>query len=50
VGCGGLSGYGPHRLMGLNAWPMGNVTIRRCGLIGGGVTLLEKVCHCGGRI
>jgi hypothetical protein len=23
-------------------------TIRTCGLVGVGVTLLEKVCHCGG--
>ena len=27
-----------------------NDTIRRCGLIGGSVALLEKVCHCGGRL
>jgi hypothetical protein len=29
-------------------WPRGSGTIRRCGLIGGGVALLEEVCHCGG--
>ena len=26
----------------------GNGTIRRCGLVGVGVVLLEEVCHCGG--
>jgi hypothetical protein len=45
--CGGLNGYGPHRLMCLNAWPIENGTIRRCGLFGVGVALLEEVCHCG---
>jgi hypothetical protein len=30
-------------------WPMGTGTISRCGLIGGGVTLLEEVYCCGGR-
>ena len=25
----------------------GNGTIRRCGLVGVGVVLLEEVCHCG---
>ena len=33
-GCGGLNMLGP-----------GRGTIRRCGLIGGGVGLLEEVCH-----
>jgi hypothetical protein len=23
-------------------------TIRRCGLVGGGVALLEELCHCRG--
>ena len=26
----------------------GSGTIRRCGLVGVGVALLEEVCHCGG--
>jgi hypothetical protein len=26
---------------------MGSGTIRKCGLIEGGVALLEEVCHCG---
>jgi len=26
--------------------PTGNGTIRRCGLVGVGVALLEEVCHC----
>jgi hypothetical protein len=26
-------------------WPVGSGTIRRCGLIGGGVALLEEVFH-----
>jgi hypothetical protein len=41
----GLTRYGPHRLLCLNAWPMGSNTIRRYDLIGGGVALLEEVCH-----
>jgi hypothetical protein len=32
------------------AWPMGNGTIRRCGLVGIGVALLEETCHCTGRL
>jgi hypothetical protein len=28
-------------------WPMASGTIRRYGLTGGGVTLLEEVCHLG---
>ena len=35
--------HDPHRLMCLNAWLMGNGTIRRCGLVG-------EVCHFGGRL
>jgi hypothetical protein len=46
--CGGLNRNGPHRLKCLNSWPTGNGTIRRCGLGGVGVALLEEVCHCGG--
>jgi hypothetical protein len=34
--CGGLNMLGP-----------GSGTIRRCGLVGVSVVLLEKVCHCG---
>jgi hypothetical protein len=26
----------------------GSGTIRKCGLVGVGVVLLEEVCHCGG--
>ena len=37
--CGGLNMLGP-----------GNDTIRRCGPLGMGVVLLEKVCHCGGEL
>jgi hypothetical protein len=37
--CGGLNGYGPHRLMCLNACPIGSDTIRWCGLSGVGVVL-----------
>jgi hypothetical protein len=29
--------------------PMGSGTIRKCGLVGIGVALLEEVCHCVGR-
>jgi hypothetical protein len=29
------------------AWPMGSVW--KCGIIGGGVALLEEVGHCEGR-
>ena len=45
--CGGLSRFGPHRLMGLNAWSMRKGTIRRYVLVGVGVAFLEEVCHCG---
>ena len=34
------------RLMCLNAWPIGSDTIRRYGLVGIGVPLLEEGCHC----
>ena len=37
----------PHGLISLNAWPTGSSAVRRCGFIGGGVALLEEVCHCG---
>ena len=39
VECGGLKMLGP-----------GNGSIRRCGLIGVGVALLEEACHCEGRL
>ena len=48
--CAYVNSYDLHRLMCLNAWPMGSGTIRRCGLIGGGMTFLEEVCHCRGRV
>lgn len=32
---------------GLNAWPMGSGTTMGCGLVEGGVALMEEVCHCG---
>ena len=44
----GLTRYGPHRLMCLNVWPIGRGRIRRCGLVGVGVALLEEVYHSGG--
>ena len=37
--CGGLNENGSHK-------PIGSSTIRRCGLVGVGVTL-EDVCHWG---
>lgn len=33
----------------LNVWPMENSTIRKCDLVVD-MTLLEEVCHCGGRL
>jgi hypothetical protein len=30
------------------AWPMGSDNIRRCGLVGVGVVLLEKMHNCEG--
>ena len=44
--CGGLNRFGSHRFMCLNVWPLGDSTIRRCGLVGVGVAL-EEVSHCG---
>ena len=32
------------------AWPMGSGTIRKCGLNGGNVALLEEVCYSEGRV
>jgi hypothetical protein len=40
----------PLRYPGEYAWPMGYGTIRRRGLIGGSLVLLEEICHCGGRV
>ena len=40
--CGGLNRYGPHRLIGLNAWPMESGTIR-CGLVRESVSLWRQV-------
>lgn len=37
--CGGLSSYGPHRFMCVNATPIENGTIPECGLVVGGVPL-----------
>ena len=37
--CGGLYMLGP-----------GSESVRRRGLVGVGVTLLEEVCHCGHRL
>ena len=39
---GGLNKNGPHTLMCLNTWPIGSGTIRRYGLVGVSVALLEK--------
>jgi hypothetical protein len=44
VGCyGGLCRNSPHRLIDLNTWSPESSTTRRCGFIGVGVALLEKV-------
>ena len=48
--CVGLNRHDPHKLMCSNAWLVGSGTIRRCGLVGVGVPLLEEICHCGGRL
>ena len=40
--CGGLSRFGPHRLMGLNAWSLRKGTIRRYVLVRG-----SDMCHWG---
>lgn len=39
--CGGLNRFSSHRVMRLNAWPQGTVSL-------GGVAFLEEVCHCVG--
>ena len=38
-GCGVLNSFGFHRLGHLNAWTIGSGSIRRCGLLGVGVSL-----------
>jgi hypothetical protein len=38
---------GPHRVLCLNAWPIGSDTFRRCSP-GVGVALLEEMGHCEG--
>jgi hypothetical protein len=43
--CGGLSRYSPHRLLCLNAWPIGSGTIKKCCLVEVGVTFLGEMCH-----
>ena len=48
--CGGLNRNGHHRLMVLNAWPIGSGIIKRCGLVEAGVTLLDEGCQCGGEL
>lgn len=42
--CGGLNRHGLHRLTCLNALFIGSDTIRGCGLVEAGKTLLEEVC------
>jgi hypothetical protein len=48
--CNVVIRYGPHRFMCLNVWPIHSAPFKGCGLIGGGVALLEEVCHCVGRL
>jgi hypothetical protein len=43
--CGGVNRNSPIDSR-LNAWPIKNGTIKRCGFVKVGVTLLEEVCHC----
>jgi hypothetical protein len=45
--CGGLSRNGLLRLTDLNTWSPGSGTIRRYGLVGEDVALLEEVHHQG---
>lgn len=43
---GGLNKFAPpHTLMCLNGWSVGSVTIRKSGLVGVHVALLEEVYH-----
>jgi hypothetical protein len=48
--CGGWNRFDPHRFTCLKAWLIGNSTIKMYGLVGVGLTLLEEVYHCGGRL
>jgi hypothetical protein len=43
--CAGLNEIGSHRLIYLNVSSLGSGTIRRYGLVGVDVALLEKMCH-----
>jgi hypothetical protein len=43
-----LLGYQVSRYGDLNMLGPGSCTIKRCGLLGVEVALLEEVCHCGG--
>ena len=45
-----LDENGPHRVTCLNAWTKGNGSIRKCGLVEVGVTLLEEVCYSEGQL
>jgi hypothetical protein len=47
--CGGLNKSGPHKLMCLNAWCIQSGSLRRCGLIGVGVSFWRKYVTGGGR-
>lgn len=47
VECGGLNKNAPPHFMCLNAWPIESDNIRRYGLVGVGVALLEEMYHCG---
>jgi hypothetical protein len=44
--CGCLNRYGPSRLICLTAWPIRSGTIRKCGLVGVGVALLDHKTTC----
>jgi hypothetical protein len=46
--CDCLNRKSPHRILCLNAWPIGNSTIRKSGILEGGMALLEEVFNCGG--
>lgn len=41
--CGDLTRYGPHRLTCLNSWHIGSGIIRRCGLVGGNISLCHRL-------
>jgi hypothetical protein len=43
---GGLNRKGHYKRKCLNACPIGTGTIKKCGLVGVIVALLEIVCHC----